>query len=237
MVYDGPIGATAAHAHHAYQIVVSASGRLHLATRSERAAAEAAVIPPDELHAFEQSAPRAVLLYVAPESRVGRRLAALAPPRSRLATWIEAAASLGRVPLAELATSIEARAFADHLLDGLVGSVGPPRPWPPAIQRLVTLLPGRLGDAVRLPALARELGLSESRLSHLVTEHVGIPFRPYLRWLRLVRATTEIARGSTITEAAYAAGFSDGPHLTRAFRRMFGIAPSDVAGVATWHDL
>lgn len=45
-------------------------------------------------------------------------------------------------------------------------------------------------------------------------------------WLRLQQALAEIARGSNLTEAAYAAGFADSAHLSRSFRQTFGIAPN-----------
>lgn len=46
--------------------------------------------------------------------------------------------------------------------------------------------------------------------------------------MRLQAAIRESAQGATLTHAACAAGFADAAHLTRTFRRMFGIAPSSV---------
>lgn len=43
-------------------------------------------------------------------------------------------------------------------------------------------------------------------------------------WLRLQRAVELFAAGTPLTEAAHAAGFADSAHLSRTFRRMFGIA-------------
>ena len=37
---------------------------------------------------------------------------------------------------------------------------------------------------------------------------------------------TIIAGGSPLTRAAHEAGFSDSAHLSRTFRRMFGVAPT-----------
>src|SRR5262249_33776836 len=61
--------------------------------------------------------------------------------------------------------------------------------------------------------------LSPSRFLHVFTESLGIPFRAYVRWLRVQRALGALAEGCRITEAAHVAGFSDAAHLTRTLRR------------------
>lgn len=234
MLYVGPVGATSPHAHHAIQIVIRAKTRLALTGDVDRAVVDSVVIPADTRHAVDAPAAHAVMLYVGPETREGRKLSTLVHGGSPT-TWAAAAAPLRVAALGDPQTIDDARTYCRRVIELLVGSVETVRPWPPAVQRLVALLPARLSDDVKLPALADELGVSASRLSHLVTEHLGIPFRPYLRWLRLLRAAAAIARGRTITEAAFEAGFADGPHLTRSFREMFGVTPSDVAAHATWH--
>ena len=47
-------------------------------------------------------------------------------------------------------------------------------------------------------------------------------------WLRLERAVAVFAAGGSLTDAAHAAGFADSAHLSRTFRRMFGLAPSSL---------
>ena len=235
MLYDGPGAATAPHAHHAFQILVTATRPARIASRTGSTSASAAIIPPDQPHAFVEPSSRVVLLYVAPESRAGRRLSTVVPRDAAFDRWTTAANPLAGLTVAAIDDANRARELSDRVLETLVGVSTAPRPWPPSIQRLVALLPDRLDDQLRLPSIADELGLSDSRLSHLVVEHLGIPFRPYVLWLRLLRAGAEIAAGRSITESAYAAGFADGPHLTRTFRRMFGVTPSDVSAHATWH--
>jgi AraC-like DNA-binding protein len=56
---------------------------------------------------------------------------------------------------------------------------------------------------------------------------MGLPVRRYLLWLRLRDAVGELARGVSVARAAHAAGFADGPHFSRTFRRMLGFTPSD----------
>jgi AraC-like DNA-binding protein len=70
--------------------------------------------------------------------------------------------------------------------------------------------------------------LSPSRLMHVFTGSVGIPLRRYLSWLRIQRAAGAMAAGCSATEAAHVAGFADGSHLTRTFRRTLGMSPRDL---------
>jgi transcriptional regulator GlxA family with amidase domain len=79
-----------------------------------------------------------------------------------------------------------------------------------------------------LESLASSVGISSGRLMHVFTTSIGIPLRPYLAWLRIQRAAGAIAAGAPLTEAAVAAGFADAAHLSRTFRRMFGVPPSQM---------
>ncbi len=72
------------------------------------------------------------------------------------------------------------------------------------------------------------MALSSHRFQHVFRASTGVPFRRYLLWLRLIGAVNAAASGASLTDAAYAAGFSDSAHLSRTFRRMFGLAPSDL---------
>lgn len=102
----------------------------------------------------------------------------------------------------------------------------------PAVSEVVRLLPGRLtAGPIRLRDIAREVHISESRLAHVFSSEIGLPFRPYLLWLRLQRAVELIAAGHSLTAVAHGAGFSDSAHLTRVCRRMFGGPPSLFSGI------
>jgi AraC-like DNA-binding protein len=82
-------------------------------------------------------------------------------------------------------------------------------------------------NGVSLKSLAAISGLSPSRFMHVFTESVGVPLRPYILDPRLQRACAELLAGATVTSAACSAGFSDAAHLTRTFRRMVGITPTN----------
>lgn len=91
----------------------------------------------------------------------------------------------------------------------------------------------RAAPSLTTASLARIVGLSESRLRHLVLEQLGVPLVRVRWWLQMRVVAKTLARGVTLTEAAHEAGFSDAAHFTRTFRRMFGFAPSTLlsAGV------
>ncbi|MEQ1646215.1 MAG: helix-turn-helix domain-containing protein, partial [Pyrinomonadaceae bacterium] len=59
-------------------------------------------------------------------------------------------------------------------------------------------------------------------------EHVRVPVRRYLLWLRLRDVLHLLASTGSLTEAAHSAGFSDSAHLSRTFRSALGIAPTDL---------
>ncbi|MCP3140284.1 helix-turn-helix domain-containing protein [Pyxidicoccus sp. QH1ED-7-1] len=63
---------------------------------------------------------------------------------------------------------------------------------------------------------------------------MGLPLRPYILWLRLRRAAEHLKHGAPVTQAAHAAGFTDSAHLSHAFRRTFGLTPTEIAGVVEW---
>lgn len=71
--------------------------------------------------------------------------------------------------------------------------------------------------------VAHQLALSESRFLHLFSDEMGITWRPYLLWRRMICALAAIVDGASATDAAHSAGFSDSAHLSRTFRNTFGM--------------
>lgn len=71
--------------------------------------------------------------------------------------------------------------------------------------------------------VAQQLALSESRFLHLFTEEMGIAWRPYLIWRRMMCAIQAMLHNASATEAAHLAGFSDSAHLSRTFKNTFGM--------------
>jgi len=97
------------------------------------------------------------------------------------------------------------------------------------IQKLLSELNQCLhGDCIkpnnwRAAEVASQLALSESRFLHLFSEELGIAWRPYLLWRRIICAVQAIINNRSATDAAHLAGFSDSAHLSRTFRNNFGM--------------
>ena len=80
--------------------------------------------------------------------------------------------------------------------------------------------------AVPLAELALAVGLSQSRLSHAFHARFGISPAALSLRVRTDHARRALLAGSTIADAAAAAGFADQAHLTRNFRRFVGPTPN-----------
>lgn len=80
-----------------------------------------------------------------------------------------------------------------------------------------------------LAGLARDAGLSISALKVKFPLVFGVPVFSFLRDLRMQRAREGLEReGWTVSQAAYFVGYRHHSNFSTAFRRKFGIAPSDV---------
>jgi AraC family transcriptional regulator len=94
-------------------------------------------------------------------------------------------------------------------------------------ERILALVRERLAGPVGIADLARELGLSPSRCSHVVRECLGRSFQDLLRDLRLARAKALLA-GSDLGLRAIAAqvGLPSEAHFHRAFKAATGATPA-----------
>ena len=69
-------------------------------------------------------------------------------------------------------------------------------------------------------------GLTQTYLSHLFREQLHIPFQDYLGRLRLEAAMLLLRQSdTTLTDAAYACGFSDPKYLNQSFLKNLGMTP------------
>lgn len=81
-------------------------------------------------------------------------------------------------------------------------------------------------DELRVAELARQVGLSESRLRTLAHRALGCSLANYLRWAAAWKTMLAWQPGLTLTQAAMEAGFHDLAHATHTFHELFGLPPS-----------
>lgn len=95
------------------------------------------------------------------------------------------------------------------------------------VRKAVSLLVRDLALPFSLENLARDCGLSGSRLAHLFREQLGVPPRRYLEEVRMERAAA-LLRGTTLPVAEIAAetGYPEPFYFTNRFRAKFGRSPS-----------
>lgn len=97
------------------------------------------------------------------------------------------------------------------------------------LERVRVTLLRRLEDPPRLAALARDAGFSETKLKVAFRERFGSPIFSWLRRARLNEARRLlVARAGNVTEVATRVGYQNPSKFAAAFRRQFGVSPSDV---------
>jgi AraC-like DNA-binding protein len=74
--------------------------------------------------------------------------------------------------------------------------------------------------------LARRLSLERTRALRCFKAATGQTFREFKRWSALQHAARLMAEGALVRTAAMDGGFADTAHLSRVFRRYFGLTPS-----------
>jgi AraC-like DNA-binding protein len=203
-IFAGTGGDTPEHRHLAHKIVVGASAAGP--AMQLRRGHEAIAIPAGEHHQVLAARRQVVLVYL----------------DARRFRWSHAAWLAER--WRRLSPGGEPGCVPGCVIDALLEDIASLSTW--AADRRALAAIEAMADGDSLVDVGRRLGLSESRVTHLVTEQLGAPPRAWRTWLRLRSAVDLLGEGETITSAAHAAGFADSAHFSRTCSLSLGIAPS-----------
>lgn len=159
-----------------------------------------------------------------------------AGPAAVIRGWIEATRSI-EPGLLGAARRVEAAMATLRVL----AQVGRPSP---AGRRLLEPAAGfaplaawvalHLAEPIAIADLARQMGLSPSRLHARFQRDLGCPPLAWVRELRLLAARDRLlATTDAVAEVGAACGFGDAFHFSRAFRARFGVPPTEFRRRAT----
>jgi AraC-like DNA-binding protein len=108
-----------------------------------------------------------------------------------------------------------------------VDKLGAPRIGPEhrAVKLVREYLEALPSENVSLERLAQEAGLSPFHLCRVFRQSIGLPPHAYQSLIRARFAKTLLAKGLPISQVAVEVEFFDQSHLTRHFKRIFGVTP------------
>ncbi|MEL6558534.1 MAG: AraC family transcriptional regulator [Bacteroidota bacterium] len=119
------------------------------------------------------------------------------------------------------------------LLSDLSGQIMRKNPHPVYDDRVIRILDYIRNNEVSyddmMAILPEVVHLSESRLSHLFKQEIGLSLKKYLIWDKLKKTIkNHLDEEEGLMESLIKSGFYDQPHFIRAFKTMMGISPAKV---------
>lgn len=94
-----------------------------------------------------------------------------------------------------------------------------------AVRAACLIIDEKYASLIRTETLARWVGFHTSHFVRLFHRVTGIAPQAYVRQVRVARARQLICDGVELAQAAQLVGFCDQPHLTREFKKVYGVAP------------
>ncbi len=227
VAFRGPVNDNITHSHHALQIMLELKESFELVVDRNPLTGRVAAVAPNMPHRLDSS--KCLLILLEPESHLavdfcerwlaGNRFVDLTHIYPETVYRVIKQAPLTQEALSELFSLLSPiNCFHKHIDQRVekvidwIDSVAACGNWPD----------------VSLSAALDIACLSESRFLHLFSEQVGIPWRRYILWRRLLGAVAHAALGHSLTEGAHFAAFADASHFSKTFKTMFGFPPATV---------
>ena len=110
-------------------------------------------------------------------------------------------------------------------LGGCATRPGSGRPrW---LSRAVDYVESEFRRSLRIGEVAAEVGTHPAHLSRVFRRQIGVPIGEYVHRLRVRHASEDLCRpGARLADVAVDAGFADQSHMTRQFKRAYGLTPA-----------
>jgi len=97
----------------------------------------------------------------------------------------------------------------------------------PALLRVIEKMEATIEEPMSRDTMARFVGLSSRQLDRLFARHLKCSFQSLYRSIRLTHARKLLEQSPlSVTEIAFAAGFTSIAHFSRLYRRQFGQSPA-----------
>lgn len=238
-LFVGDRSETSLHSHHAIELCIALDDlgiEISAPEGPELRAVPGAMVRAGAAHRLSIPGPKVAVLYLDPQSGVaaalddwlGEQDIKALPPKvvQRHRGGFRRCLESPGVSLPE----------AEAVCGGLIASFADEAPLPSMhwrVRRAMEQIDARLDDPPSLEELAAGLGISPSRLRHMFKEQAGLPISRYVLWIRLRTALLRALEGTSMTEAAQEAGFSDAAHFSRTCRQVFGLPPTAFTPVDT----
>ena len=96
---------------------------------------------------------------------------------------------------------------------------------PQLLDRIITYVDENYENSITLADVAQKFYISQSTVSHLFKEKLGVSFYRCVTQRRLIAAKDLIAQGASLETVCEKVGFNDYSSFYRSFKREYGISP------------
>ena len=119
--------------------------------------------------------------------------------------------------------------------EGMVAPVELPNSDKALMDRIMKVINENLGNSkLNVEMLAKETGMSRTQLHRRIKDLTGMTAADFIRNLRLRQAARllKAEKGLTVTEIAYAVGFTSQTHFSTLFKKQYGKTPTEYMDAA-----